>query len=458
MEHAIRKYLCKREDAMLDPGIGTSWMLVPRIGYAEHQMFGAHSLHTGEKNLDEYLLVKRKSWMVPKPGTQISAKTGRGGAKLIHLDKGVTGTTLGVMLAKAYFFLEKTSYKVEFHVHFSNDFKYTEKEMLKELMTQKCGLALHPQVIQWQLPMGCNISVRPVSNGRELVWVVGKGRDQSNLVARAKLAMENSMATPVFAISRGREMRKDRILRLAQDEREIARLRKEGRSFAHILERQRDAAIREENLKSMFKNVNLTRRAKKKERDQTRLQNRLAHQKRRLLMLPNRLFQQKEFFRQKDFFYRHLDPREPDSEPGSLYSSRMYREGCQIEREAKRKAFVASRNARKAKKRASFGTGASYLKSAQIRAPKVELRGKSGSGRSFRRVQKSRFKETVRDVAKRELRLRSPRPAVPSVLGIRMNMASTLKGRKCRKEQRKPDLNLPKGRPTSIRSKIEDMV
>lgn len=442
---AMKKYLCSREDAILDPGSGTSWMLVPRIGYEKNRMaeddMPRHVVENiadaTAQNLDEYLLVKRKSWMVPKPGRPVDFKGGRGGAKLIHIDKATTGSNLSVLLAKAYFFLEKTHHTAEFHVHLSKRLRHTSSQMLDKLLTMPGGLALHPTVIQRQLPAYTHISVRPMSNGRELVWVVGRDQDQDDWISRAKKEMASLEGTHAFAMKRGREMRKDRNARLIQDQREIARLRMEGESFEHILERQKEIETREANLKAMFTEINLTRRAKEKASKMKRLANRIAYKASVERKATYRLEQKMQLNKQ------HWDQSRLASLLANLKRARIDRQGRQEGREAMMKTFLGSRNARREEQRAKFlSTTVNYhSKPLQIGARKVEPGGGSGSGKSTKGLRITQFKKTTRDVARRGLLLRPSRPTVPTVSGVRMKQESTLKRRKWLHKRREGNPN-----------------
>ncbi|KAJ8071398.1 hypothetical protein OCU04_001719 [Sclerotinia nivalis] len=443
MRDAMQKYLGDREDVILDPGVGTSWMLVSRIGFenaarVDPARVGETSEQVddnGSANLHDYLLVKRKSWMVPKPGQKMKHKGGRGGAKLIHLRNDVNGPTLSVMMAKAYYFLETHNFNAEFHIHFSNRSKYSESEMLEKLMKMPGGLALHPQVIQRQLPTNSRINIRPRSDGREIVWVVGRQelRKEEKWVSLAEKRMAELEGTPGFVMKRGKEMIKDRQWRLKQDKEEIAGLRKQGKSFDHVLERQRQIQGREEHLRTMFKEVNLARRQKEKDRKARRLQERLRHQARGRAMLGARL-ERKRILRTR--WERRKE---------KLRVTQNQRK----EREAMRALFLARRNARKAELRAKSmsSTVDHYTKQTQIKAR---------PGKSERRVRLIQYKESARDIAKRALLLRSPRPAAPTILEIEKQRSLSLRRSMQIREQR--ELALRRKRASPFRSKFEDMI
>ncbi|KAA8571834.1 hypothetical protein EYC84_001799 [Monilinia fructicola] len=309
--------------------------------------------------------------------------------------------------------------------------------MLDKLLTMPGGLALHPTVIQRQLPAYTHISVRPMSNGRELVWVVGRDQDQDDWISRAKKEMASLEGTHAFAMKRGREMRKDRNARLIQDQREIARLRMEGESFEHILERQKEIETREANLKAMFTEINLTRRAKEKASKMKRLANRIAYKASVERKATYRLEQKMQLNKQ------HWDQSRLASLLANLKRARIDRQGRQEGREAMMKTFLGSRNARRAEQRAKFlSTTVNYhSKPLQIGARKVELEGGSGSGKSTKGLRITQFKKTTRDVAKRGLLLRPSRPTVPTVSGIRMKQESTLKRRKWLHKRREGNPN-----------------
>ncbi|KAF7872380.1 hypothetical protein EAF04_003301 [Stromatinia cepivora] len=440
---AMQKYLGDRENAILDPGVGTSWMLVPRIGFenassVDPARVGEISEHVddiGPTNLHEYLLVKRKAWMVPKPGQKMKHKGGRGGAKLIHLRNDVDGVTLSVMLAKAYYFLETHNFNAEFHIHFTNRSKYSESEMLEKLMEIPGGLALHPQVIQRQLPTNSRINIRPRSDGREIVWVVGRRelRKEEKWVSLAQKKMVQLEGTPEFVMKRGREMIKDRQWRLKQDKEEIASLRKQGKSFDHVLERQRHIQEREEHLRTMFKEVNLARRQKTKDKQARRLQERLRYQARGRVMLGARLTR-------KRILRMRWERRKE-----KLRVTQNQRK----EREAMRALFLARRSARKTELRAKFmsSTVDHYTKRTQMKARPEK---------SERRVRLIQYKESARDIAKRALLLRSPRPAAPTILKVEKQRSLSLRRSMQIREQR--ELVLRRKRASPIRSKFEDMI
>lgn len=290
----MKKYLVDRHFAVLDPGIDTSWMLVPRIGYEmkkAKEFSGAEKVYEQiveleEKTLDEYLLVKRKPWMVPKPSIDPGGKGGRGGAKILHLSELMDGKTVASIIAKAYYFL-KLGFLVEFHVSFTKKGRYTKLEMYEKLLGMPGGLACHPSVVQRQLPANCAITIQPVSNGRELVWIVDNWKKlEKNVdwvdVAKEKLAELGG--TPEFVMKKGRELAKDRVVRLRQDKEDIASLQEEGKPFDHILEKQREISQHEADLREMFGKRNRERRHKKMASDARRLANRLAYKEHKLRM------------------------------------------------------------------------------------------------------------------------------------------------------------------------------
>ncbi|KAF7939478.1 hypothetical protein BELL_0060g00200 [Botrytis elliptica] len=444
---AMKDYLCKREEALLDPGEGTSWMLVPRTGFQNisrgerHQLKKiAERLHDlGATDVDEYILIKRKSFMVPKPGKAMKTKGGRGNAKLINLTKDVTGDNLSVMLAKAYYFLETRNYNAEFHIHFAKNLKFGENEMFQKMMEMPGGLALHPQVIQSQLPSSSRINIKPWSNGRELVWVVGRNssRQQEKLVLLARDNLAQMKGTHEFVIHRGKEMKKDRNWRLNQDKREIETLKKEGKSFDHVLERQEEINAREGGLKSMFTEVKLARRQKEKDRKARRIKERLSYQARGRAMLAGRL-ERKRTLRTR-WERRKQNLRATESQ--------------RKERDAMRASFLARRKAMKAelKAEAMIGTVNYYSRSVQIGEKGVEHNG-SGA----RKIRLIKFKETARDVAKRKSLSRSPHPAAPTAL--RIERQRSLSQRRAIKVKARRELELRRKRASPIRSKFEDMI
>ncbi|KAF7931718.1 uncharacterized protein EAE98_004454 [Botrytis deweyae] len=444
---AMKDYLCKREEALLDPGEGTSWMLVPRTGFQNisrgerHQLKKiAERLHDlGATDVDEYILIKRKSFMVPKPGKAMKTKGGRGNAKLINLTKDVTGDNLSVMLAKAYYFLETRNYNAEFHIHFAKNLKFGENEMFQKMMEMPGGLALHPQVIQSQLPSSSRINIKPWSNGRELVWVVGRNssRQQEKLVLLARDNLAQMKGTHEFVIHRGKEMKKDRNWRLNQDKREIETLKKEGKSFDHVLERQEEINAREGGLKSMFTEVKLARRQKEKDRKARRIEERLSYQARGRAMLAGRL-ERKRTLRTR-WERRKQNLRATESQ--------------RKERDAMRASFLARRKAMKAelKAEAMIGTVNYYSRSVQIGEKGVEHNG-SGA----RKIRLIKFKETARDVAKRKSLSRSPHPAAPTAL--RIERQRSLSQRRAIKVKARRELELRRKRASPIRSKFEDMI
>lgn len=443
----MKDYLCNREESLLDPGEGTSWMLVPRTGFQNISKGERHELKRiakriddlGATNLGEYVLIKRKSFMVPKPGKAMKTKGGRGNAKLINLTKDVTGDNLSVMLAKAYYFLETRNYNAEFHIHFSKNLKFCEDEMFQKMMEMPGGLALHPQVIQSQLPSSARINIKPWSNGRELVWVVGKNasRQQEQLVLLARDNVIKMEGTHEFVIHRGKEMRKDRNWRLNEDKREIETLKKEGKSFDHILERQSKIKAREDSLKSMFKEAKLARRQKEKNRKARRIEERLKYQARGRAMLAGRL-ERKRTLRTR-WERRKQNLRATESE--------------RKERDAMRASFLARRRASKAelKAEAMIGTVKYYSRPAQTGASSVEHKG---SG--VRKLRLIKFKETARDVANRTSLLRSPRPAAPNALRIKRQRS--LSQRRATEVKARRELELRRKRASPIRSKFEDMI
>ncbi|APA05704.1 predicted protein [Sclerotinia sclerotiorum 1980 UF-70] len=305
---------------------------------------------------------------------------------------------MSVMMAKAYYYLETHDFSAEFHIHFSNRSKYSEDEMLEKLMKIPGGLALHPQVIQRQLPTDTRINIRPRSDGREVVWVVGKNesRKDENWVLVAEKEMAKLEETPGFIMKRGKEMEKDRRWRLKQDEEEIASLRKQGESFDHVLERQREIHEREKEIRAMFKEINLARRQKANDRKARRLQERLRNQARRREMSDARVERK-----------RRLRVRREERRKESLRVMRNKRKA----REATRASFVARRNARKAELRAksTSSTVNHYTKRTQMKA-RLE--------KSKRKVRLMQYKEPARDIAKRALSLRSLRSAAPTILRI----------------------------------------
>ncbi|KAB8301335.1 hypothetical protein EYC80_003216 [Monilinia laxa] len=280
-----------------------------------------------------------------------------------------------------------------------------------------------------------------MSNGRELVWVVGRYQDQDHWISRAKEEMASFEGTHSFAMKRGKEMKKDRNARLSQDEREIARLREEGQSFEHILERQKEIETREANLKAMFKELNLARREKEKKIQMDRLANRIAY---------------KSSIKRKEA--SRLEKDRLASLLANLKQAHIDRQGQQEERAARIKTFVASRNATKAEKRADLlSTTVGYQsKPLQIGARKVQPGGGSGSGRSSRRLRLTQFKEATKDVARRGLLLRPSRPIVPGISGIRREKESTLKRREWLQKRREGKSSSRMERVTSITSKLED--
>ncbi|KAF7956731.1 hypothetical protein EAE96_004061 [Botrytis aclada] len=448
----MKDYLCNREEALLDPGEGTSWMLVPRTGFPNISKGARHELKEiakrindlGATYLGEYILIKRKSFMVPKPGRVMKTKGGRGNAKLINLTKDVTGDNMSVMLAKAYYFLETHNYNAEFHIHFAKRNRFSEDEMFQKMMELPGGLALHPQVIQSQLPSDARINIKPWSNGRELVWVVGKNasRQQEQLVLLAKESMVKMEGTREFVIHRGKEMMKDRNWRLSQDKREIETLKKEGKSFDHILERQRRIKAREDGLKSMFEEVKLARRQKEKDRKMRRLEERLRHKARGRAMLAGRL-ERKTTLRTR-WERRKQNLRAAESQ--------------KKDRDAMRASFLARRRADKAelKAEAMIGTVNYYSRSVQAGAKRMEHNG-SGA----RKIRLTKFKETARDVAKRTSLLRSPHPAAPTALRIERQRSlsrRSLSQRKAIKVKARRELELRRKRASPIRSKFENMI
>ncbi|TGO53321.1 hypothetical protein BOTNAR_0298g00050 [Botryotinia narcissicola] len=443
----MKNYLCKREEALLDPGEGTSWMLVPRTGFQNISKGERHELKSiakrihdlGATDSGEYVLIKRKSFMVPKPGKAMKAKGGRGNAKLINLTKDVTGDNLSVMLAKAYYFLETRNYNAEFHIHFAKNQKFSEDEMFQKMMEMPGGLALHPQVIQSQLPSSSRINIKPWSNGRELVWVVGRNasRQQEELVLLARDNIAQMKGTHEFVIHRGKEMKKDKNWRLNQDKREIETLEKEGKSFDHVLERQREIKAREDSLKSMFKEVKLARRQKEKDRKARRIEERLSYQARGRAMLAGRL-ERKRTLRTR-WERRKQNLRATESE--------------RKERDAMRASFLARRKAMKAELRAEamIGTVNYYSRSVQTGEKGVEHNG-SGA----RKIRLIKFKETARDVAKRTSLLRSPHPAAPTA--SRIERQRSLSQKRAIKVKATRELELRRKRASPIRSKFEDMI
>ncbi|TGO64905.1 hypothetical protein BCON_0005g01050 [Botryotinia convoluta] len=443
----MKDYLCNREEALLDPGEGTSWMLVPRTGFQNisrgerHQLKEiAERIHDlGATDFGEYILIKRKSFMVPKPGKAMKTKGGRGNAKLINLTKDVTGDNLSVMLAKAYYFLETRNHNAEFHIHFSKNLKFSEDEMFQKMVEMPGGLALHPQVIQSQLPSSARINIKPWSNGRELVWVVGRNasRQQEELVLLARDNIVKMEGTHEFVIHRGKEMMKDRNWRLNQDKREIETLKKEGKAFDHVLERQREIKAREDGLKSMFKEVKLARKQKEKDRKARRIEERLRYQAHGRAMLAGRL-ERKRTLRTR-WERRKQNLRATESE--------------RKERDAMRASFLARRRANKAelKAEAMIGTVNYYSRSAQTGAKSVEHNG-SGA----RKIRLIKFKETARDVARRTSLLRSPHPAAPTAL--RLERQRSLSQRRAIKVKARRELELRRKRASPIRSKFEDMI
>ncbi|CAD6443612.1 fc1a2d07-82d1-4487-8f97-bef22edef94a [Sclerotinia trifoliorum] len=443
LRDAMQKYLGDRENVILDPGVGTSWMLVSRIGFEnEAKVNPALLAETSEQvggnglaNLHEYLLVKRKSWMVPKPGQRVKHKGGRGNAKLIHLQSNVNGHNMSVMMAKAYYYLETHNFNAEFHIHFSNRSKYSENEMLERLMKIPGGLALHPQVIQRQLPTDTGINIRPRSDGREMVWVVGKSerRIDEKWVLMAEKKMAELEGTPGFIMKRGKEMVKDRKWRLKQDKEEIVSLRKQGESFGHVLERQREIHGREKELRAMFKEMNVSRRQKARDKQARRLQERLRNQARRRAMSDARL-EQKRTFRMR------WERRRKESLRVMWYQRNA--------REAMRASFLARRNARKTELRAKSmsSTLDHYTKRIQIKA-RLE--------KSKRKVRLIQHKEPARDIAKRALSLRSPRSAARNILQIERQKSLNQKSTMQKREQR--ELALSRKMASPFRSKFEDV-
>ncbi|TEY40778.1 hypothetical protein BOTCAL_0421g00040 [Botryotinia calthae] len=443
----MKDYLCNREESLLDPGEGTSWMLVPRTGFQNISRGERHELKgiakriddLGAANLGEYILIKRKSFMVPKPGKAMKTKGGRGNAKLINLTKDVTGDNLSVMLAKAYYFLETRNYNAEFHIHFSKNLKFSEDEMFQKMMEMPGGLALHPQVIQSQLPSSARINIKPWSNGRELVWVVGKNasRQQEQLVLLARDNITKMEGTHEFVIHRGKEMRKDRNWRLNQDKREIETLKKGGKSFDHILERQSEINAREDGLKSMFKEEKLARRQKAKDKKARRIEERLKYQARGRAMLAGRLERKRTLRTRWERRKQNLRAMESEKK----------------ERDGMRASFLARRRASKAelKAEAMIGTVKYYSRPAQRGANSVEHNG-SGA----RKLRLIKFKETARDIAKRASLLRSPRPAAPTAL--RIERQRSLSQRRATEVKARRELELRRKRASPIRSKFEDMI
>ncbi|TGO82451.1 hypothetical protein BPOR_0828g00010 [Botrytis porri] len=432
----MKDYLCNRKEAVLDPGEGTSWMLVPRTGFENISRGDRHQLREiaerihdlGATEFGEYILIKRKSFMVPKPGKGMKTKGGRGNAKLINLTKDVTGDNLSTRNQNA-----------EFHIHFAKNLKFSEDEMFQKMMEMPGGLALHPQVIQSQLPGSSRINIKPRSNGRELVWVVGRNasRQQEELVLLARDNIAQMKGTHDFVIHRGKEMKKDKNWRLNQDKREIETLKKEGKSFDHVLERQREITAREDGLRSMFKEVKLARRQKEKDRKARRIEERLRHQARGRAMLADRL-ERKRTLRTR-WERRKQNLRATESE--------------RKERDAMRGSFLARRKAMKAelKAEAMIGTVNYYSRSVQTGAKGVEHNG-SGA----RRIRLAKFKETARDVAKRTSLLRSPHPAAPTAL--RIERQRSLSQRRAIKVKARRELELRRKRASPIRSKFEDMI
>ncbi|KAK6606216.1 hypothetical protein H4I96_04678 [Botrytis cinerea] len=433
----MKGYLCNREESLLDPGEGTSWMLVPRTGFQNISRGERHELKgiakrigdLGATNLGEYILIKRKSFMVPKPGKAMKTKGGRGNAKLINLTKDVTGDNLSRLAIT----MQSFTYISQ------KNLKFSEDEMFQKMMEMPGGLALHPQVIQSQLPSSARINIKPWSNGRELVWVVGKNasRQQEQLVLLARDNVIKMEGTHEFVIHRGKEMRKDRNWRLNEDKREIETLKKEGKSFDHVLERQSKIKAREDSLKSMFKEEKLARRQKEKDRKARRIEERLKYQARGRAMLAGRL-ERKRTLRTR-WERRKQNLRAMESE--------------RKERDAMRASFLARRRASKAELEAEamIGTVKYYSRPAQTGANSVEHKG-SGA----RKLRSIKFKETARDVANRTSLLRSPRPAAPTALRIKRQRS--LGQRRATEVKARRELELRRKRASPIRSKFEDMI
>ncbi|KAI9645573.1 hypothetical protein NHQ30_006315 [Ciborinia camelliae] len=400
IEVAMKSFLGDPRKAVLDPGSDTSWMLVPRTGFTNDKRgncdqlgkISKHITEIGATNLDEYLLVKRKSWMVPKtkPEEEMFAKGGRGRAKLIHIDRSILGSNLSVLLAKVHYFLEVCRWNAEFHIHFSNEhYKYSEEEIWKKLITMPGGLALHPRVIQQQLPWDSDIFIEPMSNGKELVWAVAKGYriNGDELIELAKLKLSELEETGELLRKVGRESLKERAGRLKQDEKEIASLKREGKSFDHVLERQWEIGVREENLRVMFKDENSTRRKLKLDTEFRRRERRI-HGRKTLylrLRLHGRLHE--------DLTERIRHPRKGERSAARSHAIRLlYME---------RRRISKLRNA------------GYYSFSARMRARRARRREGFVPGRSDRKVRRSLFfMKASRDRANKGFLLRSPRRVV----------------------------------------------